>query len=140
MARHPGTYARADRPVLCRVLDDRSLLRYVAQAVPGAHRDHAYRRVRRAQAASLRRATAASLASRVPKTRDSKDRPALLEAHIAHVARALQATALNTAARLERQADRARPPARLDYRAEIKRWLAFAEEAEQMAKRWEQPP
>jgi hypothetical protein len=115
----------------------------IAYELAGGHehtRDHQARAMRHRQAAALRRATAASLASRAPKTRDSDDRPLLLDAHIAHVTRALQATALNAAAQLERQADRARPPARLDYQAEIKRWLAFAEEAEQMARRWEQPP
>jgi len=105
----------------------------------GHSRDHQARAMRHRQAAALRRAAAASVASRAPKTRDSKDRPALLEEQIAHMARALQATALNAVARLERQADRPGPPARLDYRAEIKRWLAFAEEAERMAIRWGQP-
>jgi hypothetical protein len=67
------------------------------------------------------------------------DRPALLEARMAHTARALQATALTAAARLERQAERTEAPRRRAYRAEIKRWRAFAEQAEQIAKRWEQP-
>jgi len=57
---------------------------------------------------------------------------------MARTARALQVNALNAAALLERQADRARPPVRLDYPTEIKRWLDFADQAEQMAKRWEQ--
>jgi hypothetical protein len=69
----------------------------------------------------------------------AEDRPALLEERMARSARALQVTALDTVAMLERQADRARPPGRLDYRTEIKRWRAFADQAEQMAKRWEQP-
>jgi hypothetical protein len=68
------------------------------------------------------------------------DRPALVKERMARTARALQATALNAAALLERQADRARPPALPDYPAEIKRWRAFADRAEQMAKRWEQRP
>jgi hypothetical protein len=55
-------------------------------------------------------------------------------------ARALQARALDAAALLERRAEIARPPSRMDYQAEIKRWRAFAGEAEQMAQRWEQPP
>ena len=70
----------------------------------------------------------------------TEDRPALLEERMARTARALQATALNAAARLERQADRARRPGRLDYPTEIKRWRAFAAQAEQMAERWEQRP
>ena len=70
-----------------------------------------------------------------------EDRPAVLEDCMARTARALQVTALDAVARLERQADRAacRPPGRLDYRTEIKRWRAFADQAEEMARRWEQP-
>jgi hypothetical protein len=59
---------------------------------------------------------------------------------MARTARALQATALNAAAMLERQADRARRPSRLDYPTEIKRWRALADRAELMARRWEQRP
>ena len=69
-----------------------------------------------------------------------EDRPAVLEDCMARTARALQVTALDAAAMLERQADGARRPSRLDYRTEIKRWRAFADQAEQMAQRWEQPP
>jgi hypothetical protein len=58
----------------------------------------------------------------------------------AQTARALQASALDAASLLEQQAGLVRPPGRLDHRAEIKRWRAFADQAEQMAKRWEQPP
>jgi hypothetical protein len=54
-----------------------------------------------------------------------EDRPALVKERMACTARALQATALNAAALLERHADRARPPALPDYPAEIKRWRAF---------------
>jgi hypothetical protein len=68
------------------------------------------------------------------------DRPALLKERMAQMARAMQVRALDAAALLERQADLARLPARLDYPTEIKRWKAFAEQAEQMAKRFEQPP
>jgi len=68
-----------------------------------------------------------------------EDRPAVLEERMARTARALQVTALDAVARLERQADRARPPGRLDYRTEIKRWRDFADQAEEMARRWEQP-
>ena len=58
----------------------------------------------------------------------------------ARTARALQARALDAAALLERGAEIARQPSRMDYQAEIKRWRAFAGEAEKMAQRWEQPP
>ena len=69
-----------------------------------------------------------------------EDRPALVKQRMARTARAMQATALHAAALLERQAGRARPHALLDYPAEIKRWRAFADRAEQMARRWEQRP
>ena len=58
----------------------------------------------------------------------------------ARTARALQAKALDTAALLERRAEIVRQPSRMDHQAEIKRWRAFADEAERMAQRWEQPP
>ena len=59
---------------------------------------------------------------------------------MARTARELQARALETAAQLGRQADLARQPSRLDYPAEIKRWLAFADQADQMARLREQRP
>ena len=52
-------------------------------------------------------------------------------------ARELQARALEYAARLERRAETARQPTRLDLAVEVKRWLAFADQAGQMAGRWE---
>jgi len=67
-----------------------------------------------------------------------EDREALLKERMARTARALQVNALNAAELLKRRADRTRPPVRLDDQAEIKRWQAFADQAEQMAKRWEQ--
>jgi hypothetical protein len=69
-----------------------------------------------------------------------EDRPAVLNERMAQRARAMQERALDAVALLERQADRARPPERLDYLTEIKRWRAFADQAEQMARRWEQWP
>jgi hypothetical protein len=68
------------------------------------------------------------------------DRAALLQEHMARTARALQESMAGYAALLERRADLTRQPGRMDHPAEIKRWRAFAEQAEQMAKRWEQPP
>jgi len=68
------------------------------------------------------------------------DRAALLHEHMARTARALQASAEDYAALLERRADLARQPGRMDYPAEIKRWRAFADQAREMAERWEQSP
>lgn len=67
------------------------------------------------------------------------DRQAMAQ-WLAQTARALQASALDAASLLDRQASLVRPPGRLDHQAEIKRWRAFADQAEQLAKRWEQPP
>ena len=69
-----------------------------------------------------------------------EDHPALLKERMAQTARALQATTLNAAALLEQQADLIRPPGRLDYPTEIKRWRTFADQVEQTARRWERPP
>jgi hypothetical protein len=48
--------------------------------------------------------------------------------------------AADTAALLERRADLLGQPRRIDYPTEIKRWRAFADQAAQMAERWEQQP
>lgn len=69
-----------------------------------------------------------------------EDPAAALRKRMACTARELQARALEAAAGLERQAGLAVQPSRLDYAVEIKRWLAFADQAEQMARQWEQPP
>jgi anti-anti-sigma factor len=68
------------------------------------------------------------------------DRMPLLKERAAQTARGLQRAAADAAALLEQQADLIKQPSRMDYPAEIKRWRAFAGEAEQMAKRWEQEP
>jgi anti-sigma B factor antagonist len=66
------------------------------------------------------------------------DRAAALRERVAQTARALQSAAANTAALLQQLSGLAGQPARIDYPAEIKRWRAFADQAEQMAKHWEQ--
>ena len=68
------------------------------------------------------------------------DRAALLHERVARTARALQAGAADYAALLEQRAGLTRQPERMDYQVEIKRWRAFAEQAEEMAGRWEEPP
>ena len=68
------------------------------------------------------------------------ERTALLRDRMLQAARESQAAALDAAALLERQADLVRPPWRVDYPTEIKRWRAVARQAEQMAKRWEERP
>lgn len=68
------------------------------------------------------------------------DRVAWLRERVAQTARALQSAAANTAALLQLQSGLAGQPAQIDYPAEIKRWRAFADQAEQMAEHWEQRP
>jgi len=81
--------------------------------------------------------------SRLPEDQEgparTADRAALLHERMARAARALQASAADCAVLLERRAGLARQPGRMDYPAEIKRWRAFADQAEQMAEHWEQP-
>jgi len=63
-----------------------------------------------------------------------------LRHRLAHSARELQSRAWETVAHLEQRAAFARRPSLTDYEAEIKRWQAFADEAEEMAERWEERP
>jgi len=70
----------------------------------------------------------------------AKDRVDVLQERVAQTARAMQSAAADTAALLRQQEGLASPPARIDYPAEIKRWQAFADQAEQIAKHWEQRP
>lgn len=68
------------------------------------------------------------------------NRVASLQECVVQTAHTLQSAAADTAALLEHQASLAGQPARIDYPTEIKRWQAFADQAKQMAKRWEQQP
>lgn len=56
---------------------------------------------------------------------------------VARAAQKLQHTAADAAARLEQQAPLLRQPRRTDYRTEIKRLQAVADQASQIAERWE---
>lgn len=67
------------------------------------------------------------------------NRSELLQRHVARTAHALQSAAADTAALLERRADVLGQPGRIDYPTEIKRLRALADQARQMAERWEQP-
>lgn len=70
----------------------------------------------------------------------ARNRSAVLRERVAQTAHALRLAAADTAALLERQAGPLGPPSRLDHATEIKRWRVFADQAEQMAERWEQRP
>jgi anti-anti-sigma factor len=64
----------------------------------------------------------------------------LLRMHVAQAARAMQSTAADTAALLDRRANYLGWHARVDYPTEIKRWQVLADQAGQMAAHWEQQP
>jgi hypothetical protein len=72
--------------------------------------------------------------------RSAADPAPVLRDRMVHMAHELQSRALDAVALLEQRAEIARRPSQRDYPAEIKRWRAFADEAERMARRWEQPP
>jgi hypothetical protein len=59
---------------------------------------------------------------------------------VVHTAHALQSAAADTATLLEQRADILGEPGRIDYPTEVKRWRVLADQARQMAERWEQRP
>jgi anti-anti-sigma regulatory factor len=67
-------------------------------------------------------------------------RTALLQQRVAQTAHSLQYAAADTAALLQQRADILGQPARIDYPTEIKQWRVLADQAGQMAQRWEQRP
>ena len=76
---------------------------------------------------------------RVPgRLRWSAGRAALLRERLVQTMCALQRSAAETVRLLEQRADLVQEPGGIDYRTKIKRWRAFADQAEQMAKRLEQ--
>jgi anti-anti-sigma factor len=70
----------------------------------------------------------------------AKNRSELLQRHVAQTARAVQCAAADAAALLKRRADLLGYPRRIDYPTEIKKWRVLADQAAQMAERWEQQP
>jgi two-component system, NarL family, response regulator DevR len=74
------------------------------------------------------------------RSASARNTSALLRQHVARTAHALHVAAADTAALLERRADLLGQPTRIDYPTEIKRWRVFADQARQMAERWEQRP
>lgn len=68
------------------------------------------------------------------------DRAAMLQRRVVLAAYALQFTATDTAALLERRAELVGLPSRIDYPAEIKRFRVLADQARQIAERWDQQP
>ena len=70
----------------------------------------------------------------------ARNRAQLLRRQVMQMAHAVQSAADDTAALLERRADLLAQPGRIDYPTEVKKWRALADQAGQMAERWEQPP
>lgn len=67
-------------------------------------------------------------------------RTALLHQRVAQTAHAVRSAAADTAALLEQQADLPGQLERIDYPTEIKQWRLLADQAAQIAERWEQWP
>jgi anti-anti-sigma factor len=65
-------------------------------------------------------------------------RTALLHQRVVHTARAVQSAAADTAALLQQRAGLLGEPRRIDYPTETKRWQILADDAAQLAERWEQ--
>jgi anti-sigma B factor antagonist len=63
---------------------------------------------------------------------------AFLRQRLVHRAHALHDAVADTAALLEQRADLVGEPSAIDYPADIKRWRIIADQAEEMAERWQQ--
>jgi hypothetical protein len=70
----------------------------------------------------------------------ASDQAAEVRVGLARSARELQATALETVALLERRAGLVSRPTQTDYPAEAKAWREFADQAGQLAERFELRP
>lgn len=64
---------------------------------------------------------------------------AMLRERVTRTAYALHLAAADTAAMLEQRGNLLGQPRRIDYPTEAKRWRALADQAKQMAERWEHP-
>jgi anti-anti-sigma factor len=118
-----------------------------AQRITDALRrlDDVVREVRDHVFAERDRGSRADLAWRPPlevleRSAQAKDRSKALQRHVAQTASALHSAAADTAALLERRADILGQPGRIDYPTEIKRLRILADQAAQMADRWQQQP
>ena len=115
-----------------------------AQRITDALRrlDDVAREIRRHEPSSMARE--AGPARRHPGMHErsalATERTALLQQRVAQTAHALHYAAADTAALLQQRADILGEPARIDYPTEIKQWRVLADQAGQMAHRWEQRP
>ncbi len=76
----------------------------------------------------------------VSQTASFRERRASLQERVTQAAYSLHCAAAETAVLLEQRAQLLEQPRRIDYPAEIKRWQSFADQAIQMAERWEHLP
>ena len=122
----PGEAARL------RITDALSLLEDAVQAA----RNHAFTE----SSPDAHAGVAESPLNEPGRSRWSAARRELLHERMLGTARGLQRSAAQAAALLEQQARIVQEPSPTDYRTEIKRWQAFADQAEQLACRLEQKP
>jgi len=118
-----------------------------AQRITGAlqHLDDAVREIRNQVFAERDHSVEPGLARRPPphaldRSARARSQSELLRRRVAQTAHAVQSAAADTAALLELRADLLGQPGRIDYPTEIKKWRALADQAAQMAERWEQEP
>jgi anti-anti-sigma factor len=64
-------------------------------------------------------------------------RTAVLHQRVTQTARAVESAAADTAGLLEQRADQVGQPARVDYRTDSQRWRVIADQAAELAERWE---
>lgn len=88
------------------------------------------------------RQTQRDLAWRPPRGLDERfewaaDRAALLHQRVMQTAHALHTAAADTAALLEKRRDLVGQPGHIDYPTESKRWRVIADQAAELAERWE---
>jgi anti-sigma B factor antagonist len=100
-------------------------------------RDHVFAEHGRGTQADLAWAPPPSVLER---SAGAMNRAAVLQQRLVQTARALQCAATDTVALLEQQADLVGLPSRIDYPADIKRFRALADQAREIAERWDQQP
>jgi anti-anti-sigma factor len=107
--------------------------------------DHVVREIRHHVLAEHGQQRQRDLAWRRPPDLDehfelAANRTALLHQRAAQTARAVRSAAADTATLLEQQADLLGQPGHIDYPTEVDRWQFLADQAAQIAERWEKSP
>lgn len=107
--------------------------------------DDVVREIRHQVFAQHARQMQGDLAWRRPPDLDERferaaDRTALLHQRVVHTAHALRSAAADTVALLERRADLLGQPGHIDFPTESNRWRVIADQAAEIAERWERWP